>query len=72
MSVVPPELQSKIASWRQRASTGDLTQEEMKEAIIWLRAGRLEAAKASQASRTKRAKAEIPNASDLLGEMEDL
>lgn len=72
MSVVPPELQSKIASWRHRAATGELTQEEMKEAIVWLRAGRLEAAKASQAARTKRAKAEIPNASALLGEMEGL
>lgn len=67
-----PELQSKITVWRQKALDGSITIEEMKEAIIALRQGRIGAAIASDASRRKKAKAEVPSADDLLGELEGL
>lgn len=69
---VSPELQSRIASWRQRASEGLLTIEEMREAIIALRAGRVAAVASSAASTRKKAIAAIPSADDLLGELADL
>lgn len=64
-----PELQSKIALWRQKAVNGTLTQDEMREAILALRADRVGAAVASAASKRSKAKAEIPDADDLLAEM---
>jgi len=68
-SPITPDLQSKIAEWRKRAVTGDLSQEECIAAVRLLREGRMEAAKASTQSRTKKAKAEIPDAGALLAEM---
>ncbi len=67
-----PELQAKIAGWRQKAIDGTLSVEEMKEAIIALRGDRLSAAHASEASKRKTAKAVIPSANDLLAELEGL
>lgn len=73
---VPLELQAKIASWRLRAADGTLTLDEMKEAIVYLRAGRMSAATAAVA--TKRASAAgakktvISNSDDLLSELEGL
>lgn len=64
-----PELQSKIALWRQKAVQGTLTQDEMKEAILALRQDRVGAATASAAAKRSKAKAEIPDADDLLAEM---
>ena len=64
-----PELNAKIAIWRAKALDGTITLEEMKEAILALRAGRVSAATASEASRRSKAKVEIPNADDLLAEM---
>lgn len=67
--MISPELQSKIASWRQRAVTGDLSEAECKEAVRLLREDRLSAAEASASSKRKRAAVEIPDASDLLADM---
>lgn len=64
-----PELESKIAIWRARAINGTLTQEDMKEAILALRADRIGAAVASAASKRVKAKAEVPDADALLKEM---
>lgn len=64
-----PELQSKISIWRAKAAAGTLTQEEMREAIVALRADRVGAAIASDKSKRAKAKAEIPDAGDLLKEM---
>lgn len=64
-----PELASKVQTWRARAIDGSLTREEMKEAITALRAGRVGASIASDKSRRAKAKAEIPDAMDLLAEM---
>jgi hypothetical protein len=66
---VSPELQSKIALWRQKAVQGTLSPDEMKEAILALRQDRIGAAVASAASKRTKAKAEIPDADDLLAEM---
>lgn len=61
-----PELQSKIQLWRQKAINGNLTQEEMTEAILALRADRVGASVASEKSRRAKAKVEIPTADDLI------
>lgn len=74
MAAQSPELQSKIATWRQRAIEGTLTLEEMKEAITAMRQDRVGASYASEGAATKRkaAKAAIPNADDLLSELQGL
>ena len=71
---VPLELQAKISSWRLRAAEGTLTLDEMKEAIKYLRAGRLNAAVAASASATKRkaAIAAIPTADEMLNDLDSL
>ena len=71
---VPLELQAKISAWRLRAAEGTLTLEEMKEAVVFLRAGRLGAATAAQATAAKRKKAiaAIPAAEDMLADLEGL
>jgi hypothetical protein len=66
---VSPELQSKISIWRTKAVAGTLTPDEMKEAILALRQDRIGASIASAASKRTKAKAEIPDADDLLAEM---
>ena len=64
-----PEVQAKIAAWRAKAAANTLTPEEMAEAIKILRADRLGAAIASDKSRRSKAKAEVPDAEDLLAEL---
>lgn len=72
-SPVPLELQAKISYWRLRAAEGTLTLDEMKEAVIHWRAGRLSAATAAQAAhRTAAKRAVAPPADDMLGELGDL
>jgi len=63
-----PDLQAKIAVWRQRAAEGTLTALEEKEAIAALRAERVSAAHASEGARRKKAIAVIPSSDDLLAE----
>ena len=67
-----PELQSKISVWRQKAVNGNLTLDEMREAIAALRADRVGASIASTTSRAAKVKAPPPNAADLLGELEGM
>lgn len=64
-----PELQSDIANWRAKAIAGTLSREDMAKAIIALRAGRVGASIASEKSRRAKAKAEVPDANDLMKEM---
>lgn len=71
-SPVPLELQSKIADWRRRSAEGTLELAEMKEAVLHLRAGRINAANTSAASKRKKAIAEIPHADDMLDELDGL
>ena len=70
--LISPELQSKIAIWRMKAAEGTLTQDEMKEAILHLRAGRVNAATSSAAAKRKKAIAAIPAAEDVLSAIENL
>jgi hypothetical protein len=72
VSAMTPELQAQIAIWRQKAADNTLTQEEMKAAIIALRAGRVSAAYASETARRKTAKVAIPSAVDLLAELGEM
>lgn len=69
-----PELQSKVMNWRIKAAAGNLTVDEMKEAIIALRAGRVSAAETSAKSASKRAAAKkvVVSGDDLLGELGEL
>ena len=69
---ISPELQQKIAVWRQKAAEGTLTQDEMKEVVLLLRAGRVNAANASAASKRKKAIQEIPSAADMLSELDNM
>lgn len=70
---IPLELQSKIASWRLRAAEGTLTLEEMKEGVIFLRAGRLGAASAAAAAkRAPSKKSAAPSQDAMLDELDDL
>jgi len=73
---VPLELQAKISGWRLKAAEGTLTLEEMKEAIIYLRAGRMSAAASANTARRASAagakKTVISNSDDLLSELEGL
>jgi len=73
---IPLELQSKIASWRLRAAAGELTIEEMREAVIYLRQGRLSAANAAAANKRAAAagakKSAAPAQEDMLAELDGL
>lgn len=64
--LISPELQSKIAGWRQKAQDGTLTIDEMREGIVLMRQGRMAASVASDASRKARAKVAVPDAKSLL------
>jgi hypothetical protein len=70
-----PEIQAKIAVWRQKSLAGTLTQEEMREAIAILRQDRIGASVTSAGAREKkattRAKASI-NSDDLLNQLDGL
>jgi hypothetical protein len=70
---IPLELQSKIASWRLRAAEGTLTLEEMKEGVVFLRAGRLGAASAAAAAkRVPGKRSAAPSQDAMLDELDDL
>ena len=73
--IVSPETASRIAIFRQKAEEGTLTQEEMREAIQLLRGDRLNAIATkpgASRSRVAKAKAVIPSADELLGELSGL
>lgn len=71
-SPVTLEMQAKLAEWRRKSAEGTITLEEMKEAIIALRAGRLAASAAASVAKRKAAAKVIPNADELLDEIEGL
>jgi len=64
MSIISPELQNKLSIWRSKAAAGTITLEEMREAIVALRAGRKGAA--AEPKGTKRSSR---SADDLLGDL---
>lgn len=72
-SPVTPEMQSKITAWRHRAADGTLSLDEMKEAVKFLRAGRVAAASSAiPASKRAAAKAAIPSAASMLDELDGI
>jgi hypothetical protein len=67
-----PEINAKIALWRQRARENTLTEAEMVEAIQILRNGRVSASIASEKSKAAKAPRVIPTAADMLSELDSL
>jgi hypothetical protein len=61
---------SKIALWRSKAIDNTLTIEEMREAVLLMREGRI-AAQAS-AGKAKKAKGPTKSADDILGELDGI
>lgn len=64
-----PDLEAKIAVWRQQAVEGTLSPADMAEAIRVMRQGRVGAAIASDKARKSKAIVAIPSADDLLSEL---
>ena len=69
MSPVTPDTSARIAILRSKAADGTATLEDMKEAILLLRAGRVAAASASETSRRTKAQTAIPSADDLMARL---
>lgn len=67
--VISPELQAKLAIWKQKAISDTLTIEEMREAITLLRGDRRSASEATKRTKAKKA---VKSADELLGELEGL
>lgn len=64
-----PELRGKIAIWRQKQEDGTLTLDDMREAILALRQGRVSAVSESPAAKRKKAIAAVPDADDMLSDL---
>lgn len=71
-----PDISEQIAIWRQRIRAGeDLTQEEMRAAILAMRTARGKLSPVSGGSKVTKAKAAAkgkPNGDDLLSELEGM
>lgn len=72
----PVEFQMKLEEWRQKARDNQLTIEEMREAILFMRQGRVHAAQAkakrastSSSPRTIKEKAAAVDSDSLLGDL---
>jgi hypothetical protein len=71
--VQSPELQSKLALWRQKSIDGTITLEELKEAVKIMRADRHAALDAQmKSSSTTRAKKAPVDTAKLLNDLENL
>lgn len=68
--MLSPELQIKIATWRQKVADNTLTLEEMREAVKLIRGDRLSAAQASAKSRAS--KGPKKSGDDLLAELDGI
>lgn len=71
-TLLNPEQQQRLSILRSRQDSGEITLEEMREAVLILRQGRVSAQAASDSSKRKKAAAAIPNADDMLNELEGL
>lgn len=67
-----PDLQAKVSLWRARGASGDLTLEEAREALAYLRGERKFAAAATDKAKRSKAIKTIPSADDLLNELGDM
>jgi hypothetical protein len=64
-----PDIQEKVIQWRIKAEAGTLSLSEMREAIAYLRGGRLQANKAAKERGISK---KVVNSADLLSELEAL
>lgn len=64
-----PDIHAKMPIWKARAARGELTEAETFEAMAVLRAGRQAASEQTVAKRAAKAKAEIPDADELVRQM---
>jgi hypothetical protein len=64
-----PELNAQIAVWRQAAIDNTLTLDQMKQAIVALRGGRVSAAIASSTSKAKKAPMQVQDSDSLMDEL---
>lgn len=65
-----PETIAQLILWRAKAVDGTLTQEEMKASVLLMREDRKRAGPSTgEASRRKKAKAEIKSADEMLDEL---
>lgn len=65
-TVISAELQSKMATWRQKCTDGTITLPEMREAILAMRQDRLAAGQAASSGSRKQP---TRSADDLLSEL---
>lgn len=68
--MISPELMNQISHWRAKAVAGTLSLDEMRQAVVAMRQGRVAAAQASAA--TKAPKRVARSADDLLADLESL
>jgi capsule polysaccharide export protein KpsE/RkpR len=64
-----PEITQKIAEWRRKVLENTISREEMQQAIILLRQGRVSAAEAQKKSRSSGPKKPTKSADELLSEL---
>jgi hypothetical protein len=67
-----PEVQAKIQLLRQKSRDGTLTQDEMREAIILMREGRVAASATSAKAKSRKSSKASVNSDDLLNELDNL
>ena len=68
-----PEINQQIAVLRQKMAAGEpIPMEEMKAAVAFMREGRLSSAYSAESAKKKKAMVEIPKASDMLSELDDM
>lgn len=70
--VITPDIQAKIAIFRQKCADDTITIEELKEALALMREGRLAAARTSDSAKRTKAKATILNADEMLKELGEI
>lgn len=69
----PADLAAKVDEWRRKAADRTLTLEECREALVFLRQGRVAASVTSTKARTAKAKSKQEiNSDDLLSELDNL
>jgi len=71
MSVLDPQLLQKMQEYRRKAADGTISLEEMREAIVLMRQGRVAAVATAASSKSRAAKPTV-SAEALLSELEGL
>lgn len=67
--MLTPEQLSRIAHLRAKVADDTITKEELREAVVMIREGRLAAGTRTEAAQRAKAKKEIPSADDMLSEL---